>query len=291
MALVDYLGEFNNRSDIVRFLGTYRPDAVAAAKTFQDISVAGDAETMLGIAYPIPLTTYSVAGPDPPFLPDSYTPANTNEPFLTWLNWILDKPDAELPSVVSTSYGDIEQTVPASYAQRICRAFSQLGARGVSVIVGAGDHGIGHPGDRVSNDGLENPQFHKQAAHSYLSHIGNLHSGMFEPRRRAYPDVAVQGYRFVTVWNGETRLVDGTSASTQTFATIVALANDALIANDKLKAVFLNPWLYAGGYKAFRDVSVGSNTGCNTTAFPATAGWDAASGWARRGFLSSRLWP
>ncbi|THC91032.1 hypothetical protein EYZ11_009514 [Aspergillus tanneri] len=375
MALVNYLGEFNNQSDIAQFLQAYRPDAVAGAKTFHDISIAGginqqspatpqqiakgigregnlDAEIMLGIAHPIPLTTYTVAG-EPPFTPDSYTLTNTNEPYLTWLDWILAQPDSELPSVVSTSYGDSEQTVPFSYAQRVCRGFAQLGARGVSVIMGSGDHGVGQPEHCMSNDGQNRPQFqvnfpescpwvtsvgatkgiepevvavnddngfvsgggfsnyfprpsyqrqNPQAVARYLSEIGDLHSGLFNPEGRAYPDVAVQGYRYATVWNGETRLVDGTSASTPTFAAIVALVNDALIASGQPRMGFLNPWLYAEGHESFRDVTVGSNKGCNTTGFPAGEGWDAASGWGtpwfpdlvkmalQRRFRSNRPW-
>lgn len=42
---------------------------------------------------------------------------------------------------------------------------------------------------------------------------------------------------------------------------------------------FLNPWLYAGGYKAFNDILSGSSAGCNTDGFPAEAGWDAVTGY------------
>ncbi|PGH31387.1 tripeptidyl-peptidase I [[Emmonsia] crescens] len=353
MALVNYLGEFNNRSDISQFLKRYRPDALSGAESFEDIGINGginrqspvtpeqyahgagregnlDAQVMIGIAHPIPLTTYTVGGPEPPFIPDSFTPTNTNEPFLAWLNWVLDQPDSELPSVVSTSYGDIEHTVPISYARRVCNGFAQLGARGVSVIMGSGDHGVGHPGDCYSNDGLSTPEFlvsfpdscpwvtsvgatkgiqpevvavnnrngfssgggfsnyfrrpdyqasNPYSVSRYLSNIGDLHSGMFNPYGRAIPDVSAQGYRYVTIWNGETKLVDGTSASTPTFAAIVALVNDALAAEKKPPLGFLNPWLYAEGYKAFQDVTEGTNGGCNTSGFPALQGWDAASGW------------
>lgn len=42
---------------------------------------------------------------------------------------------------------------------------------------------------------------------------------------------------------------------------------------------FLNPWLYAGGFKAFYDILSGSSAGCNTTDFPAKPGWDAVTGY------------
>jgi tripeptidyl-peptidase-1 len=176
MAVVNNAGQLNNRSDIALFLATYRPDAVAGAQSFQDIGIAGganqqtpatpeqiqtgagregnqDAETMLGIAHPVRLTTYTVGDVEPPFTPDLPTPTNTNEPFLTRLDLILSLPDSDLPSVVSTSYADLEDTVPLSYAERVCRRFAQLGARGVSVIMGAGDQGVGRHGKCFLNDG------------------------------------------------------------------------------------------------------------------------------------------
>jgi len=58
----------------------------------------------------------------------------------------------------------------------------------------------------------------------------------------------------------------------------VSLVNDALLAAGKPVLGFLNPWLYAGGFKAFTDITSGSSTGCGTTGFPAQTGWDAATG-------------
>jgi tripeptidyl-peptidase I len=184
MALINYGGEFNNRSDLQTFLESYRPDAARAGVAFEfpNEDVAGgqnqqspvtaeqlkhkvgregalDAQTLLGIAYPARLMTYSVGDVAPPFKADKYTPTNTNEPFLTWLQYILAKEDSELPKVIATSYGDIEQTVPYSYAKRVCDSFAQLGARGVSVIFGAGDSGVGKDGYCRSNNGSDAFEF------------------------------------------------------------------------------------------------------------------------------------
>ena len=352
MALTNYLGEFNNRSDIDIFLRSYRPDAAfaGAAYNFTAEDFAGainqqtpatsaqlergagregnlDAQIMLGIGFPTPLVTYSTGSIPPPFIPDAFTPNNTNEPFLTWLMAVLAQDD--LPQVISTSYGDIEHTIPPSYANRVCQGFAQLGARGVTVIFGAGDSGVGRSGKCFSNEkGREHqpeflsvfpescpygtsvgatrnldpeivaynpengfvsgggfsryfprPAYQDSVVGSYLSKLGTKHAGLYNPSGRTYPDVAVQGYRYATVWNGTTYLVDGTSAAAPTFATIIALVNDALLADEKPPLGFMNPWLYKEGWKAFRDVTVGSNRGCNTSGFPALEGWDAASGW------------
>jgi tripeptidyl-peptidase I len=80
------------------------------------------------------------------------------------------------------------------------------------------------------------------------------------------------------VHNGSVRTVGGTSASSPTFAAVISLVNDALLAKGKKPLGFLNPWIYGGAYKALTDVTIGSSYGCNTTGFPAQEGWDAVTG-------------
>ena len=72
---------------------------------------------------------------------------------MTWLQHVLEQPDDQIPQVLSTSYGDDEQTVPFSYARRVCEQFAQLGARGVSVLFSSGDNGVGARRTCYSNDG------------------------------------------------------------------------------------------------------------------------------------------
>lgn len=50
-------------------------------------------------------------GGAPPFNPDSFTTENTNEPYVDFFNFIMSQKDADIPQVISTSYGDDEQTV------------------------------------------------------------------------------------------------------------------------------------------------------------------------------------
>lgn len=138
MALNDFLGEVNNRSDISIFLNMYRPEAVAAAYQFQQISIDGgtlqqtpenatdlfvvglegnlDAETMLGIAWPTPLTAYSTGGLNPEFVPDLFTTYDSDEPYLAWVNYVLTLPS--IPQVISTSYGcgDFVSSCASAYA-------------------------------------------------------------------------------------------------------------------------------------------------------------------------------
>lgn len=64
---------------------------------------------------------------------------------------MLDLDDDDLPNTISISYGDDEATVPDDYATTACDLFSQLGARGVSVLVASGDSGVGATGTCTVN--------------------------------------------------------------------------------------------------------------------------------------------
>lgn len=48
-------------------------------------------------------------GGSPPFIADTFTPTNTNEPYLDFLTFLLAQ--STIPQVLTTSYGDDEQTV------------------------------------------------------------------------------------------------------------------------------------------------------------------------------------
>jgi tripeptidyl-peptidase-1 len=102
------------------------------------------------------LTDPNSTGGSPPFTPDENTPTNTNEPYLDWLNFTLAQ--TSIPQVLTTSYGDDEQTVPYDYAVSVCNLFAQLGARGSSVLFSSGDSGVGG-GGCTTNDGKSTVQF------------------------------------------------------------------------------------------------------------------------------------
>lgn len=342
IGFTNYLGEVANRSDTEIFLQRFRPEAVASAHSYEQISIdngaidngtagAGyegnlDIETIAGLVWPINITSYATGG-SPPFVPDVNTPTDTNEPYLVWLDYVLGKDD--LPQTISTSYGDDEQTVPASYAQSVCEGFAQLGLRGVSLLFSSGDNGVGANGTCLSNDGknttmflpafpascpyitavggtrdypeivaydtrngyvsgsgfsnyFAQPDYQKSSGvvDKYIESLGDVNEGLYNKSGRAYPDVAAQSYRFVTIYGGNIVSLDGTSAASPTTAGIIALVNDALLAAGEKPLGFLNPWLYSGaGAQAFTDVVNGSSTGCDGPGFGAGEGWDAASGW------------
>ena len=89
--------------------------------------------------------------------------------------------------------------------------------------------------------------------------------------------MSAQGVGYQVTIAGQVTPVDGTSASTPLFASVVSLINDELIAAGKSPLGFLNPFLYANP-NAFLDVTTGDNPGCNTNGFPASSGWDPVTG-------------
>ena len=122
------------------------------------------------------------------------------------------------------------------------------------------------------------PSYQADAVAGYLKTLGNTNSGLFNPKGRAFPDVATQGVQFAIEVDGQLQGVDGTSASSPTFASVVALLNDALLNQGKSSLGFLNPMLYSQGAAALNDITSGSNPGCGTDGFPAVEGWDAVTG-------------
>ncbi|KAI6006446.1 peptidase S8/S53 domain-containing protein [Pisolithus marmoratus] len=154
IGITGYLGQYVNNHDLQQFFATYVPDAYGSHYTVvsinggqnnQSIAAAGeeadlDSQYAFGLTYPTPRTFYTTPGP-PPFDPDARVPNNTNEPHTHWLEYMLSAEN--LPQTISTSYGDDEQTVPESYANRVCAGLAALGARGVSLTFSSGDYGVG----------------------------------------------------------------------------------------------------------------------------------------------------
>ncbi|OJT09515.1 Tripeptidyl-peptidase sed3 [Trametes pubescens] len=160
IGITGYLEEFANIQDLQSFYADQRPDALNSSFTTvlingglnnQTLSEAGgeanlDTQFAYGLTFPTPGTFWSTGG-RPPFKPDTITTTDTNEPYTEWLDFVLSQP--KLPQSISTSYADDEQTVPASFAKRVCAGFAQLGARGTSLMFSSGDGGVG--------DGEEDP--------------------------------------------------------------------------------------------------------------------------------------
>ncbi|KAL9713097.1 hypothetical protein Ac2012v2_004338 [Leucoagaricus gongylophorus] len=338
IGITGYLEQFANIQDLQTFFAEQRPDAVGSNFTFisvaggsnnQSLAAAGaeanlDVQFAFGISHPVPATFYSTAG-RPPFKPDALTPADTNEPYTDWLDFVLTQSNP--PLAISTSYGDDEQTVPESFARRACQDFAQLGARGVSLMFSSGDGGVGdndpNPATQqcLTNDGrnatrflpsfpascpfvtavggtdfipevavsvffsgggfsdyFSRPKYQDEVVTQYLNALPNgTYAGLFNQSGRAYPDVSAQSDRYRIWLGGRPVLIGGTSASSPAFTGFVALLNDALLSQGLSPLGFLNPLIYSIP-EAFNDITIGHNSGCGTTGFNVTEGWDPVTG-------------
>lgn len=100
------------------------------------------------------------------------------------------------------------------------------------------------------------PSYQISAVSSYLDRLGDTYAGLFNTTGRGYPDVAAQDKNFEIVFRGKTRQISGTSAASPTFASVIALLNDELIAAGKSPLGFLNPLLYSIP-EALNDITTG----------------------------------
>ncbi|CCL99285.1 uncharacterized protein FIBRA_01301 [Fibroporia radiculosa] len=225
IAVTGYLEQYANYEDFHMFNEALVPAATGSSfnvvyinggQNNQTPSAAGveadlDTQYAFGLTYPTPRTFYTTGG-SPPFQPDDLEPTDSNEPYANWLAYVLNSTD--LPQTISTSYGDDEQTVPYSYAERVCAEFAQLGARGVSIMFSSGDGGVGDgdpdPATQLcySNDGLNVTKFIPgfPASCPYVTAVGgtiyvpevafNISGGGFSDYfpRPSYQDAAVSAF-------------------------------------------------------------------------------------------------
>jgi tripeptidyl-peptidase-1 len=206
IGFTNYLGEIPIRPDTKLFLQKYRPEAVSSAYTFKQFSIDNgpvqdgpltanqsaegssreanlDVQAISGISWKTPIISYSTGG-QPPFVPDISTPTNTNEPYLAWVTWLLTQ--KHIPGVITTSYGEPEQTIPRSYAERVCKQFAQVTARGTTLFFSSGDRGLGGTDTCYTNDGNNTYKFLPDfpASCPYVTTVGATMN--FEPEESAY---------------------------------------------------------------------------------------------------------
>ncbi|KAJ7152457.1 family S53 protease-like protein [Mycena filopes] len=127
------------------------------------------------------------------------------------------------------------------------------------------------------------PAYQSAAIDGFLKTVPSNFAGVFNRTGRGYPDVAAQAWNFDVIFNGAPLAnASGTSAAAPTFASIIALINDRLVAAGRPVLGFLNPFIYSRASKAFTDITIGHNSGymcpASTVAFDAVAGWDALTG-------------
>ncbi|KAI0054617.1 family S53 protease [Artomyces pyxidatus] len=297
-----FINQFANEADLTQFLTTYLQD-VSPSTTFtlqtldggsdpQSQSQAG-VEADLDVQYTIGIAT----GVPTFFISIGQSSQDGLSGFLDLVNFLLGQNSP--PQVLTTSYGQTENTVSRSLATSLCNAYMQLGARGTSVLFASGDGGFAfqtypfmtsvgatqnvnpETAASFSSGGFSNyfgtPTYQSASKSAYLAKLGRTNSGRYNASGRGFPDVAALGVNVDIINQGALTRVDGTSCASPIFASVVALLNDKLIAAGKPPLGFLNPFLYSTGASALNAITSGSNTGClGMAGFSATAGWNPA---------------
>lgn len=161
-----YLEEHSNHADVRDFLRKEAPELprydfkvelVNGGTDPQNRLTAGgeaqlDLEYVMGLGFPSQVTYYATGGRGEKIGDDGKPVTGKkldNEPYLEFIQALLDKPDDEVPHVLSVSYGDDELSVPRPYAERVCSMLGLLTKRGTSIIHSTGDGGSA--GGRVGN--------------------------------------------------------------------------------------------------------------------------------------------
>jgi tripeptidyl-peptidase-1 len=105
------------------------------------------------------------------------------------------------------------------------------------------------------------PSYQSAAIEGFLKTLPSDFAGTFNKSGRGFPDVALQGWNFLYVSAGVTNINGGTSFSASTFAAIIALINDRLVAAGRPVFGFLNPFIHSTASTAFTDITIGHNSG------------------------------
>merc|ERR1712217_577132 len=173
---------------------------------------------------------------------------------------------------------------PASSPYVTAVGATQGGINGGSEIVCSSDTG----GQITTGGGFSTkydaPSYQKNAIDAYLSSSAGKSAASGYASGRGYPDVAMAGYDYEVVINGNTYSVSGTSAASPVVAGFAALVNAKLASNGGSSLGFINPTLYSAGSSRFNDITSGNNKCCAgakvccSQGFTATSGWDPLTG-------------
>ncbi|KAJ6045022.1 uncharacterized protein N7446_003224 [Penicillium canescens] len=171
--LADYESRFNipSQSFTVELLNGGVNNQSASKSDIGEANL--DVQLIVAVSHPLPVHEF-ITGGVAPFLPDADEPTEAddeNEPYLIFHEYLLSKTNDELPQVISTSYGDDEQTVPEKYAKRVCNLIGLNTLRGLTIIHSSGDEGVGSACQ--ATDGVT-PQFNPifPATCPYVTAVG-----------------------------------------------------------------------------------------------------------------------
>ena len=147
LGVTGFSDELPGFSDLQLFMIALRSDAVDATFDIQTTK-GSDVELIMpgvepnqnmqytqAIAYPTPHIFYSNG--------DRMVWSFTGDLYLTWIAYMLQLEDKDIPQTITVSFGTDENDVPPEYAKPVCDTFAMLGARGVSLLFASGNSGVG----------------------------------------------------------------------------------------------------------------------------------------------------
>ncbi|KAG9124088.1 hypothetical protein FRC07_012889 [Ceratobasidium sp. 392] len=327
IGITGYLGQYASSADLQKFFDLHRPDAKNSTFSVELVNGGQNNETAPGvegnmdtqyanvITYPTPNIFYSMGGLAP-FVADSTTTTSENEPYLEWVNYMLAKD--KLPPVISTSYGETEQTVPKDYAIRVCNSFAQLGARGVSLLFASGDNGVG-AGSCMTNSGTPRKQFQPlfPATCPFVTSVGATYGmspetalvisqGGFSNyfKQSCYQEKTILKYvnslgsTYEGLYNKKGRAFPDVAAQGRNYKIVLNGKETPITGTSAATPTFagvislLNDYRLSKGKKPLgflnpwlyanadmlNDITFGRNSGCGTQGFNATIGWDPVTG-------------
>ncbi|KAF4343317.1 tripeptidyl-peptidase 1 precursor [Fusarium beomiforme] len=174
---VSFLNMTAQNAQLQEFFRRFAPDLEGV--TFRNASAEGgenpqsdrirsnegnlNTQYAISLAHQVPVEHLTVGGFNYDFNPDldllkvSGDFTRSIENWLGLAQYLLNLPDKKLPQVVSISWGNYEQHIPKKYARQVCNKFGQIGTRGVSILVAAGNFGVGV--SCQSNDGKNTTKF------------------------------------------------------------------------------------------------------------------------------------
>ncbi|CEJ80668.1 hypothetical protein VHEMI00839 [[Torrubiella] hemipterigena] len=134
------------------------------------------------------------------------------------------------------------------------------------------------------------PNYQTNDTQAYVKSLSGKFKGQYAPGGRGIPDVSLVGKNYKIILNNQHYTAEGTSASSPAWASLISQINDYRQSIGKSSLGFINPALYQNKAvrAALRDVTAGANKGCGGDAFPAKAGWDAATGLGSMDFAALR---